>query len=38
MKGLVNKMPAPSGERRLGMCGTLGVYLPEGITVADKKS
>jgi hypothetical protein len=35
--GTVNKMPAPSEDRRLGMCGTLGVYLPEGATVAETR-
>jgi mannose-6-phosphate isomerase-like protein (cupin superfamily) len=28
--GRVATMPAPGPDRRLGMCGTLGVYLPEG--------
>lgn len=27
----VYELPAPSGERKLGMCGTLQVYLPEGV-------
>jgi hypothetical protein len=31
-EGRVAALPAPGPDRRLGMCGTLGVYLPEGIT------
>jgi len=31
LNGSVHSMP-PAQERRLGMCGTLGTYLPEGIT------
>jgi mannose-6-phosphate isomerase-like protein (cupin superfamily) len=27
----VYELPEPAGERKLGMCGTLQVYLPEGI-------
>lgn len=29
-QGDVYTLPAPAPPRRLGMCGTLGVYLPEG--------
>ncbi len=29
-QGSVYTLPAPASPRRLGMCGTLGVYLPEG--------
>lgn len=29
-QGNVYTLPAPAPPRRLGMCGTLGVYLPEG--------
>jgi hypothetical protein len=29
--GRVYALPAPSGERKLGVCGTLGLYLPEGV-------
>ena len=36
MDGALCKISAPSGDRRLGMCGTLGVYLPEGVTVAQR--
>lgn len=34
MRGAAHSMPAPGPERRLGMCGLLGTYLPEGVTVA----
>jgi hypothetical protein len=30
-EGRVYALPAPSGERKLGVCGTLGLYLPEGV-------
>jgi mannose-6-phosphate isomerase-like protein (cupin superfamily) len=29
-QGSVHALPAPGEERKLGMCGTLGLYLPEG--------
>ncbi len=29
--GAIFELPAPSEERKLGVCGTLGVYLPEGV-------
>ena len=29
-EGRVYELPAPGDDRKLGMCGTLGVYLPEG--------
>jgi mannose-6-phosphate isomerase-like protein (cupin superfamily) len=32
LKGGVHSMHPPGDDRKLGMCGTLGVYLPEGIT------
>jgi mannose-6-phosphate isomerase-like protein (cupin superfamily) len=35
MSGSVHRLPPPGPERRLGMCGTLGTYLPEGMTVAE---
>jgi mannose-6-phosphate isomerase-like protein (cupin superfamily) len=28
--GAIYELPAPGQDRRLGVCGTLGVYLPEG--------
>ena len=31
LDGRVYALPAPSGARPLGMCGTLGLYLPEGV-------
>jgi mannose-6-phosphate isomerase-like protein (cupin superfamily) len=31
LEGRVFALPAPDEQRRLGMCGTLGLYLPEGI-------
>jgi mannose-6-phosphate isomerase-like protein (cupin superfamily) len=31
-EGRVASLPVPGPDRRLGMCGTLGLYLPEGIT------
>lgn len=33
LDGAIYALPAPGDERRLGMCGTLGVYLPEGLAV-----
>ena len=34
-QGSVHELPAPGQERKLGMCGTLGLYLlPEGAEVA----
>lgn len=30
--GRVASLPVPGPDRRLGMCGTLGLYLPEGVT------
>lgn len=30
-EGRVAALPAPGADRRLGMCGTLGLYLPEGM-------
>jgi mannose-6-phosphate isomerase-like protein (cupin superfamily) len=35
LHGSAHSMPAPTPDRRLGMCGTLGAYLPEGVTVAE---
>jgi mannose-6-phosphate isomerase-like protein (cupin superfamily) len=32
-QGSVHALPAPGEERKLGMCGTLGLYLPEGAEV-----
>ena len=32
-QGSVHELPAPDEERKLGMCGTLGLYLPEGVEV-----
>lgn len=29
--GGIYALPAPGAQRRLGMCGTLGLYLPEGV-------
>lgn len=29
-EGCVASLPAPGPDRKLGMCGTLGLYLPEG--------
>ncbi|HEU5012253.1 MAG TPA: cupin domain-containing protein [Roseiflexaceae bacterium] len=29
--GAIYELPAPCEQRRLGMCGTLGLYLPEGV-------
>ncbi|HET9222546.1 MAG TPA: cupin, partial [Roseiflexaceae bacterium] len=29
--GAIYELPAPGEDRRLGVCGTLGVYLPEGM-------
>ncbi|HEX8237535.1 MAG TPA: cupin domain-containing protein [Abditibacteriaceae bacterium] len=34
LEGSAHSMAAPGEERKLGMCGTLGTYLPEGVTVA----
>jgi mannose-6-phosphate isomerase-like protein (cupin superfamily) len=31
LDGAIYELPAPGEDRRLGVCGTLGVYLPEGI-------
>ncbi len=31
LEGRVYELPAPGGERTLGVCGTLGLYLPEGV-------
>jgi hypothetical protein len=31
LDGAIYDLPAPSEERKLGVCGTLGVYLPEGV-------
>jgi len=33
LQGSMHAMPAPGSDRKLGMCGTLGTYLPEGVTV-----
>jgi len=30
LEGSLHKLSAPGDERKLGMCGTLGLYLPEG--------
>ena len=35
--GDVYALPAPGDERRLGVCGTLGVYLPEGARQLEMK-
>jgi hypothetical protein len=32
LDGAIYELPAPGEDRRLGVCGTLGVYLPEGIS------
>jgi mannose-6-phosphate isomerase-like protein (cupin superfamily) len=32
LDGTIYELPAPGEDRRLGVCGTLGVYLPEGIS------
>ena len=32
LDGAIYELPAPGEQRRLGVCGTLGVYLPEGIS------
>lgn len=29
--GRVYALPAPGDDRQMGMCGTLGLYLPEGV-------
>lgn len=34
LQGSAHAMPAPGDDRKWGMCGTLGTYLPEGVTVA----
>lgn len=34
LDGDVYELPAPAEPRRLGVCGTLGVYLPEGVRSA----
>jgi mannose-6-phosphate isomerase-like protein (cupin superfamily) len=31
LDGAIYGLPAPAEPRRLGVCGTLGVYLPEGV-------
>jgi hypothetical protein len=31
LDGAIYELPAPSEDRKLGVCGTLGVYLPEGV-------
>ncbi len=31
LDGGIYALPAPGEQRRLGMCGTLGLYLPEGV-------
>jgi hypothetical protein len=36
LRGAVGSLPPPVGERKLGMCGTLAAYLPEGATVAEE--
>jgi hypothetical protein len=36
-RGDVYELPAPSDERRLGVCGTLGVYLPEGALASQER-
>lgn len=33
LTGDVYELPAPDEPRRLGVCGTLGVYLPEGVRI-----
>jgi mannose-6-phosphate isomerase-like protein (cupin superfamily) len=33
LDGAIYALPAPGAERRLGMCGTLGLYQPEGLAV-----
>ena len=32
LDGAIYDLPAPGEERKLGVCGTLGVYLPEGVS------
>jgi mannose-6-phosphate isomerase-like protein (cupin superfamily) len=32
LEGAIYELPAPGEERKLGVCGTLGLYLPEGIS------
>lgn len=34
MSGSAHAMEIPGTDRKLGMCGTLGTYLPEGVSVA----
>lgn len=34
LEGSAHTMSAPDSNRKWGMCGTLGTYLPEGVTVA----
>ena len=34
LRGAAASLPVPGAERKLGVCGTLGLYLPEGVTVA----
>jgi mannose-6-phosphate isomerase-like protein (cupin superfamily) len=31
LDGAIYALPAPDTDRRLGVCGTLGLYLPEGV-------
>jgi mannose-6-phosphate isomerase-like protein (cupin superfamily) len=38
LAGDVFALPPPGEPRRLGVCGTLGVYLPEGATGGDKRT
>lgn len=33
LDGAIYALPAPAEERRLGMCGTLAIYQPEGLAV-----
>lgn len=37
LTGAVRSLSPPAGSRRLGMCGTLATYLPEGATVVQEK-
>jgi mannose-6-phosphate isomerase-like protein (cupin superfamily) len=32
LDGAIYELPAPGEDRKLGVCGTLGVYLPEGVS------
>ena len=38
LQGSAHAMSAPGEDRKWGMCGTLGTYLPEGVTVAQRSS